>query len=73
MHSGSKERRCVDILLAAFAKKKYGFDYDPKTGSLEQFYMVLGVDPAMHTLESLYTMPEFNFQLLDMTIKSVLR
>jgi len=54
LRAGSKERRSVDISLAQFAKRKYGFSFDEKTGSPESFFEAIGVDPAMHTLESLY-------------------
>jgi hypothetical protein len=36
LRTGSKERKCVDIILAPFAKGKYGFSFDEKTGSPEK-------------------------------------
>lgn len=60
LRSGSNTRRCVDMSLAQFAKCKYGFAFDEKTGSPDAFYEVIGVGAAMHTLESLFTMPDFN-------------
>lgn len=60
LRAGSKDRRSVDITLAQFAKRKYGFSFDEVTGSPEGFYEAIGVDPSMHTLESLYAMPDFD-------------
>ena len=59
LRAGSKDRKCIDISLGRMANLKYGFAYDEKTGSPEQFLAALGIDPAMHTVESLMTMPEF--------------
>lgn len=59
LRAGSKDRKCIDISLGKMANLKYGFAYDEKTGSPEQFLTALGIDPAMHTIESLMTMPEF--------------
>lgn len=51
---GGANVRSVDLSLEAFVKSKFGF------GSVDAFYQVLGLNPAMHTVESLSTMPEFN-------------
>lgn len=59
LRAGSKDRKCIDISLGRMANLKYGFAYDEKTGSPEQFLAALGIDPAMHTVESLMTMPDF--------------
>lgn len=59
LRAGSKDRKCIDISLGKMANLKYGFAYDEKTGSPEQFLAALGIDPAMHTVESLMTMPNF--------------
>lgn len=59
LRAGSKDRKCIDISLGKMANLKYGFSYDEKTGAPEQFLAALGIDPAMHTVESLMTMPEF--------------
>ena len=59
LRAGSKDRKCVDLTLAQFAKRKYGFSFDEKTGSPDSFLEAVGVDPSMHTLESLYSMPDF--------------
>jgi hypothetical protein len=60
LRAGSKDRKSVDVSLAQFAKRKYGFSFDEATGSPESFYEAIGVDPSMHTLESLYSMPDFD-------------
>jgi hypothetical protein len=44
--AGSKDRRCVDVTLAQFAKRKYGFSFDEKTGSPEQFYEAIKCFPS---------------------------
>lgn len=60
LRAGGKDRKCVDISLGKMANLKYGFAYDDKSGAPEAFLAALGVDPAMHTIESLMTMPDFN-------------
>lgn len=60
LRAGAKNRRCVDMSLAQFAKRKYGFSFDERTGSPEGFLQAIGVDPSMHTLESLSCMTDFN-------------
>lgn len=59
LRAGSKDRKSVDISLAKLANLKYGFAYDDVTGAPEAFLASLGIDPAMHTIESLMSMPDF--------------
>jgi hypothetical protein len=37
MYTGSKERKCVDMTLAQYAKRKYGFSFDEKTDTPGSF------------------------------------
>jgi len=37
LRSGSKDRVCVDLSLAEFAHRKYGFAFDPKVGTPDSF------------------------------------
>lgn len=54
IRKGGANVRSVDMSLEAFIKAKFGF------GSTDAFYATLGLDPAMHTIDALSTMPEFN-------------
>jgi len=60
LRAGSKDRKSDDIFLAAFAKRKYGFSFNEGTSSPESFYESIGVNPSMHTIESLYSMFDFD-------------
>lgn len=60
LRAGAKDRKSIDLSLAQFAKRKYGFSFNKATGSPDSFYEAIGVDPSMHTLESLYSMPDFD-------------
>lgn len=51
---GGSRERAVDLSLEQFVKAKFGF------GSTDAFYMALGVNPSMHAIHSLTTMPDFN-------------
>lgn len=59
LRAGSKDRKCIDISLAQFAKRKFGFSFDEKTGSPDSFLEPIGNDPSMHTMESLYPILDF--------------
>jgi hypothetical protein len=60
LRARSKDRKCVVISLAQFAKRKFVFSFAEKTGSPKQLNEAIGVNPSMHPLASLFTMPEFN-------------
>jgi hypothetical protein len=59
LRAGSKDRKAIDVSLAQFAQRKYGFSFDAATGLPDSFYKAIGVDPSMHTLESLYSLSDF--------------
>ncbi len=50
LRAGAKDRKSIDISLAQFAKRKYGFSFNEATGSPDSFYEAFGVDPSLHTL-----------------------
>lgn len=50
---GAQDRKAVDLSLEQFVKQKFGF------GSVESFYMTLGIDPSYHTMENLASMATF--------------
>nr|NQU93703.1 hypothetical protein [Bacteroidota bacterium] len=52
--ASTKKRKAVDVPLGEFAKRKYGFSYDDRLASPEQFYEAIWIEPYMHTLKSLY-------------------
>jgi hypothetical protein len=59
LRAGSKDRKALDVSLAQFAQRKYGFNFDAATGSTDSFYEAIGVDLSIHTLESQYSIPDF--------------
>ena len=58
LRAGGTDNSCIDISLAQFAQDVYGFE-PAKNGAATSFYKALGIDPSKHTLDFLYTMPDF--------------
>lgn len=53
MRAGTKDRKAVDIKFEDFVKDKWGF------GSMDSFYNAIDLNPSMHSVENLYSLPEF--------------
>lgn len=53
MRSGGTDKIPVDINLAQFTQEAYGFS-PSDNGSPDSFYAALGIDPSLHTIDSLF-------------------
>jgi len=50
----------VDLTFGEFVKEKWGFSHNDQGCANSSFFDALGIDPSRHSVESLFTMPEFN-------------
>lgn len=59
IRTGTATQRSVDLSFGDYCKDRWGFAVD-KRGSPESFYAAIGVNPSVHTIQSLMAMPDFN-------------
>jgi hypothetical protein len=53
LRSGGLDKNPIDINLAQYAKQAYGFS-PSDNGSPDSFYEALGINPSLHTIDSLF-------------------
>lgn len=59
LRKGNKEKTAVEVSMAQYVKEKWGFAPD-NNGKPDSFFECLGIDASRHTVDSLWTMPDFD-------------
>ena len=75
LRTADKDRAPIEISLAQYAQKKWGFAAS-ENGSADGLFQLLGVEPGRHTVSSLQNMPAFNSEyrwLIPEVIREAIR